>query len=97
MRAPTSVAGPFEACRLHRAMSEFGGSERLAVRTTRMTQLRHALTADVSKAGLGGTNRLGRDLARNIAAYPAFLPILSNLQEGFFCSLYLARFSRNQR
>jgi len=46
---------------------------------------------------LGGTNRLRLDLARNIAAYPAFLPILLSLQEGLFFSLYLARFSRNQR
>jgi hypothetical protein len=46
---------------------------------------------------LGGTNRLRRDLARNIAAYPAFLPILLSLQEGLLFSLYLARFSRNQR
>ena len=51
----------------------------------------------LSEGRLGGTNRLRRDLARNIAAYPAFLPILLSLQEGLFSSLYLARFSRNQR
>ena len=51
----------------------------------------------LSEGRLGGTNRLRRDSARNIAAYPAFLPILLSLREGLFFSLYLARFSRNQR
>ena len=51
----------------------------------------------LSEGRLGGTNLLRRDLARNIAAYLAFLPILLSLQEGLFFSLYLARFSRNQR
>jgi hypothetical protein len=31
---------------------------------------------------LSGISRLGPDLARNIEAYPAYLPILWNLQEG---------------
>ena len=31
---------------------------------------------------LSGTSRLGPDLARNIGAYPAYLPILLHLQEG---------------
>src|SRR5262249_28273719 len=40
------------------------------------------LRATLSEGRLAGANRLRRDLARNIAAYPAFLPILLSLQEG---------------
>lgn len=40
------------------------------------------IVSHLQRARLGAANRLGPALAKNIATYPAFLPILLSLQEG---------------
>lgn len=40
------------------------------------------IVSHLQRARLGATNRLRLALAKNIATYPAVLPILLNLQEG---------------
>ena len=99
---PDDAASLGIACRLRRPAWAAGQPSSIKDRTllsaaNALLYIGRRSSHTLSEGRLGGTNRLRRDLARNIAAYPAFLPILLSLQEGLFFSLYLARFSRNQR